>query len=118
MEDSNANPPRRKEGINMLIYAIEISQTASSGSWSFNTPFINNGLLKQIIVKSATGTTTFDFSLTDNLGHKPFDTTERESQTGKLNEMVEMPLKGMYTVAVDNASEDEAFTGRLMIQEI
>ena len=102
----------------MLIYAIEISKTATSGAWSFNTSKFDNALLKQIIIKSATSSTTFDISLTDDHNNKPFDTaTSGETATGTLNRNMDMPLKGIYTVALANSSADEAFTGRLLISE-
>jgi hypothetical protein len=99
----------------VLIYNVDISQTASSGAWSFNTPKIDNGLLKQIILESATGTTTFNFKITDERDLTVYNT--ETSSTGKLREELEIPLKGIHTLAVDTSSVDELFTGKLLIQE-
>jgi len=100
----------------MLIYPLEISQTASSGAWSFNTPKMNSSLLKQIIVEPATSTTTFTFTITNNKGNTVF-TTETKA-TGNLSREVEIPLKDICTIAVSGSSADELFTGKLMIEEI
>jgi len=99
----------------MLIYAVKISQTASSGIWSVNTPKFDSGILKQILLESATGTTTFNFTMTDEEDLTAFTTDT--AITGKLREETNIPLKGVYTLSVAGASVDEIFTGRLMIQE-
>lgn len=102
----------------MLIYVIEISNTASGGTWSFNTSKFNNAILKQIILSSASNDTTFDFRMTDDHNNYPIDTSvDGSSATGKMNKEVNIPLKGIYTIACLNSSADELFTGRLMIQE-
>ena len=99
----------------MLIYNIEISQTASSGVWSFNTPKLHSSLLKQIIVKAATATTTFTLTITDENDNIAY--VNDTPATGTLRLEVDIPVKGIYTVAVSGASADEAFTGVLMILE-
>jgi len=100
----------------MLIYAIEISQTASSGVWSFNTVNFTSAILLQIIIESASTDTTFDLTLTDNRNHTAY--RNEVPITGKLIESVTVPFRGIYTVAVANASADELFSGRLLVQEI
>lgn len=99
----------------MLIYNIEISQTASSGDWSFNTPKIHSSLLKQIIVKATTSTTTFTLTITDENNNIAY--VNDTPATGTLREEVEIPVKGIYTIAVSSASADEAFSGVLVILE-
>lgn len=102
----------------MLIYSIKISGTASSGVYSFNTSKFDNAILKQIIVKAASNDTTFDFQLINDLDLNQIDTTiTGESGTGVLNKQVDIPLKGIYTVKILNSSDDEAFTGELLILE-
>lgn len=102
----------------MLIYAIEISGTPSSGTYSFNTQKFNAAILKQVILKATSNDTTFDFKITDNRNNNPIDTSiSGESATGIMNKQLEIPLKGICTIAIINASADEAFTGRLMIIE-
>ena len=102
----------------MLIYAIEISGTPSSGTYSFNTKKFDNAILKQVILKSASNDTTFDFKITDDHNNNPIDTSVTgESAVYIMNKMFDVLLKGIYTVYIFNASADEVFTGRLMIQE-
>ena len=99
----------------MLHNDIEISGTASSGTFSVNTPKLVSGLLKLIIVKSATNTTTFDFDLTDEKDNIIF-TTETKA-TGALREQVEIPIKNIITMRVFNSSVNETFTGKLVSEE-
>src|SRR3990167_10462740 len=100
----------------MLIYNIEISQTASSGVWSFNTPKLHSPLLKQIIVKAATVTTTFTLTITDDKDNIVY--INDTPATGTLRVEVEIPVRGIHTVAVSNSSADEAFTGKLSVEEV
>ena len=102
----------------MNIYAIDISQTASSGTWSTNTLKIAGGILRNILVKAATSTTTFDFKIIDEKDNIIYDTSRNEkTATGILDDSVRIAMKGKYTLTVYNSSADELFTGRLMIQE-
>lgn len=101
----------------MLLNPIEISaQTAVSGTWSFNTPKLVSALLKQILVKAATATTSFDFQLIDDRSNVVYSTDT--PATGTLRQELDLPMKGIYTVKVLNSSADEAFTGRLMLLEV
>lgn len=99
----------------MLLNPILISQTAASGTWSFNTPKLTSGILKQIIVKAATITTTFDFQIIDENSLIIYNTDT--PVTGILRHEIELPLKGVCTIKVLNSSADEAFTGKLSILE-
>ena len=99
----------------MLIYDISISQTASSGAWSFNTKSIDDGLLRLIVVKAATATTTFNLTITDPQDNIIFYT--ETPATGTLREQMAIPIKDINTVAVSSASADEAFTGKLSVME-
>lgn len=102
----------------MLIYAIEISKTASGNTWSFNTPKFDSAILKQVIVKATSNDTTFDFQLIDEKNNNVIDTTiSGDAGIGTYNRQFDIPLKGIYTVKALNVSENEAFTGRLMIME-
>lgn len=99
----------------ILICPVEISQTASSGIWAFNTPKFSGCDLRQIIIKAATSDTTFDITITDDYDNIVYSS---EGNTGSLNELLYLPLRGVYTVALVNSSvENEVYTGRLMIEE-
>lgn len=103
----------------MLFHPIEISKTASSGAWSFNTDKISMGIIRQIVIKAATDTTTFDFYLLDDKSNYVYDTRTRGmTPTGTLNELLQLPVRGIYTVGVVSSFVlDEEFTGRIMVQE-
>lgn len=102
----------------MLIYTIEISGTPSSGTYSFNTLKIDNALLKQIIVKSTTTDTTYDIRLVNDKGHNLIDTSiSGESPVYVFNKSYDIPVKGILTFSIFNASVDEAFTGSITLME-
>ena len=98
----------------IAITPIEIDQTASSGVWSFNTPKFSGADLRQIIIVPTSESTTYNLTITDEYDNVVLD---RPSLTGTLNELLYLPLRGVYTVAVDTASADENFTGRLLVEE-
>ena len=99
----------------MHNYEIPISQTASSGAWSFNTSKLVSCLLRQIIVKATTATTTFGIRITDKDDNIVFETDTLA--TGTLRQEIEIPLKEINTVACFSSSADEAFTGKLVVSE-
>lgn len=98
----------------MTVHPVEVSQTASSGAWSFNTQKFNGCLLRHVVVKALTGSTTFDFTITDDKDNVVYAPT---TATGTLRAEVAIPLRGIYTVAVSSSSRDEAYTGRLGVIE-
>lgn len=99
----------------MLIYNINISETASSGAFSVNTVRFSSAILKQIIIEATTSTATFRFKITDDKELTVFDTDTYP--TGKLRESVNIPLKGIYTLSVESASINEPYSGRLLVEE-
>lgn len=99
--------------MNVLIHSAQQTLTASSGSASGNTSSLT-GILRQLLVNPATSTTTYDVSITND---QSVVILERLTETGTLNEEFALPLKGIYTVALVNASVDEAFTIQLVLEE-
>jgi hypothetical protein len=99
----------------MHNYEIPISQTASSGTWSFNTGKLVSGYLKQILVKATTAITTFGFRITDYKNNVVFQT--ETYATGTLRQEVEIPLREINTIEVFGSSAEEAFTGKLVFVE-
>jgi len=83
------------------------------GSWTANTASIN-GLLKQVVVRSTSDDTMFDFSLTSDLADVVY---RRTDVTHLINEEIEVPFHGVYTMAITNATKNEAFTILLSVQE-
>jgi len=87
--------------------------TAASGSFTVNTQFLS-GILGQVIVEPTTSTTQYDISITDKESIKIY---ERTSEIGTIAEEVLLPVYGIYTISISNATVDEAFTVKLSIND-
>jgi len=90
-----------------------VSVSTSTGAWSGNTVCFN-GLLQQVVVKPATLTTMYDFALINDKSDVVYNRTD---MTGELNEEIVMPMHGVYTMRIQNATEDEVFTVLLLLRE-
>lgn len=102
----------------MLVYCVEISGTPSSGTYSFNTLKIDSCILKQIIVKSTSTDTSYDIKLVNDKNHNLIDTSiSGESPVYVFNKSYDIPVKGILTFSIFNASADEAFTGSITLME-
>lgn len=103
----------------MDIHAYEITtQNAAAGTWSANTSRIQSGICHQIILASNASDLTFDLKLIDDKSNVVYDTIRREkTATFVLDDEVCLPMKGIYTVTVYNASSDGTFSGRLLIRD-
>ena len=97
----------------MLIDHQQLTGSTSSGSLAKNTAYIR-GLVREVIVKPATETTIYDVKITNPLSANIY---ERTSETGSLAEINSIPVNGIYTVTISNATKDEAFTIQLITQE-
>ena len=98
----------------MTVHPVEVSQTAASAAWSFNTEEFKGALLRHIVIKAASTDTTFTITLTDDKSNVVYDSGVA---TGTLRAEVAIPVRGVYTVATADSSADEAFTGRLSVLE-
>jgi len=104
----------------MDIHVFEInSQGAASNTFSTNTLNIQGGICNQIYLAAHdTSVTTFELQLIDDHDNIIYDTVRREkTATGILDDEVNLPMMGIYTVKVYNASSDDLFTGRLLIMD-
>jgi hypothetical protein len=97
----------------MLIDTQKLTPTITSGAGSGNTAPIR-GLLKHIIVKPTTETTTYDVSIVNPLGAKIY---ERLSETGTLSELTDIPVNGIYTISIANSTVDEIITIQAITRE-
>lgn len=97
----------------MLIHPEKVSLTTVLGAASGNTQNLN-GIVYEILVKPTTSTTTYDITLTDSSGVVIF---EQLSETGTLNEVNMLPVWGVYTISLANATANEAFLVKLMMHE-
>ena len=96
----------------MLIDTHRLSGTTSSGTFSVTTKDIN-GLMRLVVAEPATALTQYDISITNALSIKIY---ERTAEVGTLAEEVALPLARSYTITIENATNDEAFTLQLMVQ--
>ncbi len=74
----------------------------------------HQSILTHVFIKAATGITTFDMTLTDLQSNETFC---REDNDGELNEFIQMPARGNYTLTITNASADELFNYTLNFLE-
>jgi hypothetical protein len=79
------------------------------------TAYCASGFIRQIFLKATTGSTTFDVTITDANSDVVFT---REDETGELNEYIDLPTyPADYVLTIANASVDESFSYKLLIDE-
>lgn len=91
-----------------------IGVETSGGAWSGNTPKMVASLLRQVLIRSENGATTFDAMLIDN---KDRVVRKWSTATEVVNDLTPQPVEGILTVAVENATADESFTVYLCFSE-
>lgn len=99
----------------MLIHKHRMSIIPSSGDGSANTLKFSGGLLTQIYTKATTSTTIYDVALVDEDNDTVFELNAIEGETEEHS--VYLPLRGMYTVEVNDSTVDEAIVVKLMVEE-
>jgi len=99
--------------MSVLIHPETLTITTSSGDASANTQNIM-GICYNMLIKPATETTTYSISITSPSGIEVY---ERISETGTLSELLVLPVRGVYTVTIEDATADELFTIQLIIKE-
>lgn len=98
----------------MTYYIFKPSNTETiSGDWNGDT-LSAKGILKQIFVKFETSSTVFDLVIYDE---DDLIVLNRIEEVGILNELIEFPFSGIYTICIENATNDEAFDLRFYIHE-
>ena len=97
----------------MLIHPEKLSLTTSSGSASGNTQKII-GIVRQILISPATANTSYTMTITNPSGIEVY---ERTAETGEASELTAIPVTGIYTVALSDATNDELFEIELLIEE-
>ena len=98
----------------MVIHNEYISGSTVSGAFSGNTKAALQGLTREIIVNPATSTTQYNLEITNDNSLPVFYSN---SITGQFVEEVALPFRGVYTVAISEATKDEAFTIGILVQE-
>jgi hypothetical protein len=87
------------------VYAWSGAATVS-GSWSGNTPKLYRELA-ELCISPTTSTTTYDVKIVDERGFTVFS---RLNRLGEYVATMCLPCRGIYTLAITNASKDEGFT--------
>jgi hypothetical protein len=88
--------------------------TPSSGAYSVKTLKFTGALLRHVYITSTTANTKFDFSLTDEEGREFIN---MDGNVGCLNREYQIPLIGVYTITISNASVDEPFKMRFAVED-
>ena len=103
----------------MNIYKHETSQTTVGGTISSTTLNIRGGLIRQVLVRANTNTTIFRVDITEvggitilNYGYHNGEITD----TGK-DCALPLPVLGAYQINIVNASPEDTFNVRILIQE-
>jgi len=97
----------------MLIHQEKYNITPSSGTIGQNIS-AGGKMLKHVFIKATTSSTTFDAKLTDIYSNIVF---VRDDNTGELNELLELPSIGNWTLTITNASVDEVFNVLFLFSE-
>ena len=100
--------------MSILINRFYRQIVAAGGGIGITTPPMR-GLLKHLIIRADTDSTTFDFSLTDGSSLQLF---ERESIDGEINETLDMPIQSALQLNVSASTRDELFKVYLAVEEI
>lgn len=99
----------------ILLHKEILSGTTVSGSLSINTSnFRTGGLLSLVGARPATGSTQYDIKIVDD---DSFTIYERTSELGELAEEVLLPMKGVHTITISNATNDELFNFNIVVRE-
>jgi len=88
--------------------------TTSSGALSTNTVAALTGIAREIIISPATSSTQYNLTITND---NSLDMFISESITGDFIEEVALPMRGVYTVTVDQATKDEEFNMAIVLEQ-
>ena len=89
--------------------------TVASGYFACNTNRLNDAQLKHIFVDFGDNDTQFEFKLIDN---KDRNIIYLNSCDTVLNRSYDLPVRGIYTIVLSNATVDTAFKLRFAAQDV
>ena len=99
----------------MLVHKQRANILVSSASGSENTLKFSGAQLVQLFIKSTTSTNIFDFSMVDEDDDVVY---EIEAIEGEHEEhSVYLPLRGVYTLRITDATIDEVVVAKIMVEE-
>jgi len=95
-----------------LMHREYIVETPSTGEFSTNTIRLE-GVCRQIVIEPVTSTTAYEFQIIDDRDIVIFET---DTETGNYPELTTLPMYGIYTVKIFNATVDEEFKLQLILE--
>ncbi len=98
----------------MSQYIYKPSATTSSGSWTGKTLKIVPGICFQLYAKAASSDSTFDIKIEDAYG---VEIRKITGITEIVNDLTKLPVNGVLTLTIENASADESFTLQMTVEE-
>ncbi len=104
----------------MNIYRYQSVLSTAAGATSATTLNINGGLLRQVLVRALTSSLAqFQVSIAESGG---ITILNYGYHTGELNDTgatgaLPLPVLGYYTVSITNASPNDTFAIRCLVQE-
>lgn len=89
-----------------LFHDMEFSLTTATATAAGTAAIPTRGTLKLAYVNPLSATTTWDLKITDQKGRI---LRHYQGQTGPLRDTEPLPLLGVMTVTIENATADELF---------
>ena len=99
----------------MLVHKHKARIQVTAGSGSENTLKFSGAQLVQVFMESATSTNIFDFALIDEDNDEIYTATAVEGYAEEHS--VYIPLRGVYTISITDATIDEIIEIKLMVEE-
>lgn len=99
----------------MLIHNEQNTSTAiGAGDINFNTTSLR-GMCKQIIIRPESESVIYSVSFTNASDSIIYS---RINEKGTLSEIIELPVKGIYTISIyDITASSQTFVTQLMVEE-
>lgn len=97
-----------------IILPYPISGTIASGSLSATTISFVSSLLRMVAIKTTSAGIVYTITIIDA---DAFEIYKRTDEVGSMSEEVALPMRGVYTVTITNASIDEDIDIKLVIEE-
>lgn len=98
----------------MVIHKEIIVGTTALGTFSANTASFTGGKLANILVRPTSSANKYDIKIVDE---DDYVIIEREEITGDYSDILEIPVRNIYTVTVTNATIDEIINIKLVLHE-
>ena len=102
----------------MSVQIYELAATGgltASGYWTTNTNRFNDAILRHVFIDFEKTPTTFEFRLIDNKDRVLINLTTCSTI---MNRNYSLPLRGIYTLMISNATVDTGFKLRFAAQDV